>query len=117
MPFDCLCYEGKILVSDHDAHVIKVYNTNGRFLYEFGRFEMGDGELNMPTGLAVDKTGHLLVCCENNPNVQVFTLEEKFVAKFGKEELGLVRPTGVSILKSGLIVVCEFGKGRLQIFE
>ena len=116
MPFDCLCHEDKILVSDHDAHVIKVYNSNGRFLYEFGRFGMGDGELNMPTGLAVDKTGHLLVCCEFHPGVQVFTLEGKFVAKFGKE-LRLVRPTGVSILKSGLIVVCEFGKGRLQIFE
>ena len=116
-PFDCLCYEDKIIVSDHDAHLIKVYNSNGRFLYEFGKYGMGDGELNAPTGLAVDKTGHLLVCCENSPKVQVFTLEGKFVTKFGKGLSELVRPTSISILTSGLIVVCEFGNHRLQIFK
>ena len=115
-PFDCLCYEDKIIVSDHDAHLIKVYNSNGRFLYEFGKHGTGEGELNGPTGLAVDKTGHLLVCCANNHRVQVFTLQGKFVTKFGKEELGPHRPTSVSVLKSGLIIVCEF-ENRLQIFE
>ena len=66
MPYDCLCHEDKIFVTDRDAHVIKVYtgvyNSHGRFLYEFGRFGTGDEELNEPTGLAVDKTGHLLLC-------------------------------------------------------
>ena len=116
-PFDCLCYEDKILVSDYDTHLIKVYNSNGRFLYEFGKHGTGDGEFNAPTGLAVDKTGHLLVCCENSPNVHVFTLEGKFVTKFGNGESEFVRPTSVSILKSGVIVVCEFGNCRLQTFE
>ena len=109
MPFDCLYYEGKIFVSDRDAHAIKVYNSNGRFLYEFGRFGTGDGEFNGPTGLAMDKTGHLLVCCRNNRRVQAFTLAGKFVTKFGEEGLGLDKPTSVSVLKSGLVVVCEFG--------
>ncbi|KAL9968711.1 hypothetical protein ACROYT_G020829 [Oculina patagonica] len=119
MPFDCLCHEDKIFVSDREAHVIKVYNNNGRFLYEFGKRGTGDGELNHPTGLAVDKTGHLLVCSEDNHRVQVFTLDGKFVTKFGEigEELGQIRrPTTASILKSGRIVVCEFGNNRLQIF-
>ncbi len=119
MPFDCLCHEDKIFVSDREAHVIKVYNNNGRFLYEFGKHGTGDGELNHPTGLAVDKTGHLLICSESNHRVQVFTLDGKFVTKFGKlgEGLGQIeRPTSVSVLKSGRIVVCEFGNNRLQLF-
>lgn len=119
MPFDCVCYGNKIFVSDREAHLIKVYNNTGKFLYEFGRYGSGDGELNHPTGLAVDKTGHLLVCCEDIHRVQVFTLDGKFVTRFGEhgEELGQIeRPTLVTILKSGRIVVCEFGNNRLQLF-
>ena len=120
MPFNCLCFKGKLFVSDRDAHVIKVYNSNGRFLYEFGKHGTGDGELNHPTGLAVDKMGHLLVCSLGNHRVQVFTLDGKFVAKFGEygQHLGqMFSPTSVSVLKSGRIVVCEFQNNRLQIFE
>ena len=120
MPFDCVCYKGKLFVSDRDAHLIKVYNSNGRFLNEFGTHGTGDGQLNHPTGLAVDKMGHLLVCSLLNHRVQVFTLSGKFVAKFGEygKELGQIfSPSSVSVLKNGRIVVCEFENRRLQIFE
>ena len=120
MPFNCVCHKGKLFVSDREAHLIKVYNSNGRFLYEFGTHGTGDGELSYPTGLAVDKMGHLLVCSLGNHRVQVFTLDGKFVAKFGEygQQLGqLFSPSSVFVLKSGRIVVSEFKNNRLQIFE
>ena len=120
MPFDCVCHKGKVFVSDHEAHLIKVFNNNGKFLYEFGTCGTGDGELSDPTGLAVDKVGHLRVCSLCNHRVQVFTLDGKFVAKFGEygKELGQMNSlSSVSVLKSGRIVVCEFENNRLQIFE
>ena len=119
MPFDCLCFEDKIFVSDRDANLIWVFNTQGECLYTFGVYGTGDGELNHPTGLAVDKTGHLLVCCADSHRVQVFTLDGYFVTKFGEpgEELGQTqRPTSVAVLKNGHVVVCEFGNNRLQLF-
>ena len=119
-PKGCLCYDGKIFVSDFVIHVIKVYNSKGKFLYEFGRYGTNDGDLNQPVCLAVDKTGHLLVCCEGSHTVQVFTQDGKFVTKFGEygKELGqFCQPTSVLVLKSGRIVVCEFGNNRLQLFE
>ena len=114
MPFDCVCHKGKVFVSDRDAHLIKVYNSDGKFLYEFGTYGTGDGYLIHPRGLAVDKMGHLLVC--SNHRVQVFTLDGKFVAQF-RECVQPCTRTSVSVLKSGRIVVCEFGNDRLQIFE
>ena len=119
-PKGCLCYEGKIFVSDSQKHVIKVYNSKGKFLYEFGRYGTKDGDLNEPVCLAVDKAGHLLVCCSGSHTVQVFTLDGKFVTKFGEhgKELGqLNKPSSALVLKSGRIVVCEFGNNRLQLFE
>ena len=120
LPLDCVCHRGKLFVSDRDAHLIKVYNSNGRFLYEFGTYGTGNGELNNPTGLAVDKMGHLLACSPGNDQVQVFTLDGKFVAKFGEYGKGLgqmLSPSSVSVLKSGHVVVSEFDNNRLQIFE
>jgi len=119
-PVGCLCYEDKIFVSDLEIHVIKVYNSKGKFLYEFGRYGTKDGDLNQPAGLAVDKTGHLLVCCGGSHTVQVFTLDGKFVTKFGehgKESGQFDKPCSAVVLKSGCIVVCEFGNNRLQMFE
>ncbi len=119
-PVGCLCYEDKIFISDAEEHLIKVYNSNGGFLYEFGEYGAGDGRLNKPVCLAVDKTGHLLVCSAGNHRVQVFTLDGKFVTEFGEygKELGqLYQPTSAVVLKSGHVVVCEFGNNRLQLFE
>ena len=51
--------------------------------------------------------------------MQVFTLDGKFVTMFGDRggELGqFKRPTSVSLMKTGHIVVCEFGNSRLQLF-
>ena len=119
-PKGCLCYESKIFVSDSEMHVIKVYDNKGRFLYEFGKYGTKDGDLNQPVCLAVDKTGHLLVCCAGSHTVQVFTLDGKFVTKVGEygKELGqFYKPTSALVLKSGRIVVCELGNNRLQMFE
>ena len=125
-PFDCLCYEDKVFVSDREAHLIKVYsNSDGRFLYEFGRYGTVDVELNGPSGLAVDKAGHLLVCSGyllNSPHrIHVYTLDGKLVTMFGGsdgKQLGYFKcPNSVTVLKNGRIVVCEFGNCRLQMFE
>lgn len=120
MPNNCVYYDDKIFVSDRDAHLIKVYNSKGRFLYEFGSYGTEDGKLNKPTGLAVDKTGNLLVCSLWNHRVQVFTLDGRFVTKFGEKGKGLGEvsgPCSVAVLNSGKVVICEFHNDRLQIFQ
>ena len=120
MPACCLCFEDKIFVSDHKDHSIKVFHIDGRFLYKFGSYGNSNWDLNRPSGLALDKTGHLLVCSFSNHKVQVFTLDGKFVTQFGElgKEMGqMYSPSAVSVLQSGHIVVCEQGNCRLQIFE
>ena len=119
LPLDCVCYENKIFVSDGEAHLVKVYNRNGGYLHQFGRQGSGDGEFERPSGLAIDKTGHLLVCDFNSNRIQVLTLEGDFVTKFGnygKKKGEMKGPSYISVLKSGHFVVCEFKNDRLQIF-
>ena len=59
--------------------VLSVY-TEGNFLYKFGMEEDGNGELDEPRHLSIDKNGNLIVCdCENH-RVQIFNLNGMFLS-------------------------------------
>ena len=113
VPFDCLFYESKIFVSNWATNKIDVFNCEGKFLKEIGKLDSGNETLRLPTGLAIDKTGHLVVADENA--LHVFTLDGKFVTTFGGDVLS--DPYCVSVLKDGRIIVTDGDKGRLLVFE
>lgn len=87
LPLDCVFHDKKIYVSDTEAHLIKVYDGNsGKFMSEFRGCKNSIGKrIIEPAGLAIDKTGHLLI---TDPKlVNMFTLEGTFVTSFGTTSL------------------------------
>ena len=111
-PFDCLYCEGKIFVSNWATNTIDVFGCDGEFLQEIGKQGSTHGGFSRPTGLAIDKTGHLIVADDNG--VQVFTLDGLFITKFGGFVLS--NPYGVSVSKSGRIIVSDENEDQLTIF-
>ena len=68
----------------------------------------------------MNKSGHLMVCDENNHIIQVFELNGKFLSRFGKKggNLGEFNsPTSLAVLRNGQIVVCDALNYRIQILE
>ena len=112
-PFYCLYYERKIFVSTWATDTIDVFDCEGKFLNEIGKHGSGNGEFSRPTGLAIDKTGHLVVADDNG--VQVFTLDGMFVTKFRSNVIE--DPRGVSVLKDGRIIVTDLKTCQLLIFQ
>ena len=119
-PDHCIQYERYLIVSDYGEHCIKVFDRKGNFQYKFGKKGGGDGELNSPSGLLVNKSGQLMVCDENNHRIQVFELNGKFLGKFGIEG-GILgefnNPASLAVLSNGQIVVCDAVNSRIQILE
>lgn len=111
-PFDCLYWEGKIFVSNWATNAIDVFGGDGKLLQEIGKQGSGNTEFSRPTGLAIDKTGQLVVA--DDSGVQVFTLDGMFVTKFGIFVLS--NPYGVSVSNSGRIVVSDEDEDQIQIF-
>ena len=103
----------KVFVSNLATHTIDVFDCEGKFINEIGKHGTGNGEFSWPAGLAIDKTGHLLVADDNG--VQVFTLDGMFVATFASDVL--VDPRGVSVLKDGRIIVTNLQTCQLLIFQ
>ena len=119
-PVHCIQYERYLIVSDYGEHCIKVFDRKGNFQYKFGKKGEGDGELNSPSGLLVNKSGHLMVCDEMNHRIQVFELNGKFLGKFGIKGANLGEfnnPTSLAVLSNGQIVVCDALNHRIQILE
>ena len=112
-PFDCLYYERKIFVSNWATHTIDVFDCDGKFFNEIGKRGTGNGEFSYPSGLAIDKTGHLVVADDNG--VQVFTLDGMFVTKFASDVIE--EPRGVSVLKDGRVIFTDVKKLQLLIFN
>ena len=60
-PMHCIQYDRYLIVSDKGEHCIKVFDRNGNFQYKFGKKGSGDGEFHSPSGMAVNKSGHLTI--------------------------------------------------------
>jgi len=61
-----------------------------------------------------------MVCDSGSGKIQVFTLNGKFVGKFGTygSSLGEFRsPSSVALLSNGRIVVSDLNNHRIQMFE
>ena len=100
-PCHCIQKDQYFIVSDWGDGCIKVFNTEGDFLYKFGN--EGDGNVLDPRGLSVDKAGHLIVCDSENDKVQILELTGKFIANFE-----LIGPVSTASLTDGRIVVSVF---------
>ena len=107
------------IASDSGEHCIKVFNREGHFQYKFGKNGEGNGEFNRPRFLSVTQSKHLLVC-DANHRIQAFELDGKFVGKFGTNgrKLGeFNNPYSVAILSNDQVVVSDYEKNGIQIFE
>ena len=119
-PIHCVQCDRYLIVSDNNEHCIKVFDRNGNFQDLFGMHGGGDGELDSPLFLSMNKSGQLVVSDNLNHRIQVFELNGKFVGKFGTKGSNLgefSNPISVAVLSNGRIVVTDSGNHRIQIFE
>lgn len=97
----------------------QVFDSRGRFLFNFGRKGSQDGELMRPTGVAVGHDGNIIVADRDNHRIQVFSSEGRFMTKFGTKGDGdgqLNDPHGLALTPEGNIIVADFRNNRVQLF-
>ncbi len=118
-PFGIAVDEGRdrVYCSDEWTNSISVFDTSGKFIQKWGTAGSGDGELSRPAGLAVEKSGNVIVADSGNNRLQVFTPEGKFVGKCGAPGKGpgeFNQPWGLTLDKDGNIWVADWGNHRVQ---
>jgi DNA-binding beta-propeller fold protein YncE len=109
---------GNVYVADEWLNQISIFDKDGKFLSKWGQGGSGNGELNRPSGLAIDK-GTLFVSDTRNHRIQKFTLDGKYQGQFGSFGSGqgqLNMPWGIALDTEGMVYVADWRNDRIQKF-
>ena len=138
--------QGNVYLADEWLNRISVFNSDGEFTRSWpngfeggasnddagrmiaygsgpdipaGKSGSGDGELDRPAGITISKDGTMFVTDSRNHRIQKFTLDGKFLGKFGTFGSGpgqLNMPWGIALDKDGNVFVADWRNDRIQQF-
>ena len=109
--------DGNVIIADghwprpstaqQDGDRIVVVTTDGEFVREVGHLGAGPGEFMGPHSLALDAAGRLFVADRSNNRIQILDGDLNFVDDW--RHFG--RPSGVTVLNDGRLVVSDSESG------
>ncbi|XP_002733038.1 uncharacterized protein LOC100369218 [Saccoglossus kowalevskii] len=107
-----------IILPDYNGHKVIVYNSRGRFLYQFGSEGQGDGKFEHPSGVAIDKDDNIFIT--SNHRVQMFTSRGAFICRVDGIEDEVNKPRGVAVSNTDStfkVVVADAGNDCVRVYE
>ena len=110
--------DGALLVSDSLNHRVQRYTPQGEFLSQWGNAGDGDGEFNMPWGLASDADGNVYVADWRNDRIQKFNAGGEFLRAWSGSDAkdgAFNRPSGLAVDADGVLYVADWGNERVQV--
>ena len=111
-------HQDMFFVSYEVAHCIKVFNKEGKFLYNIGNRGSGNGQFLYPAGLAIDKFNNLIVCDSCNCRLQIFTLDGKLQNVIGGQDTNLMNfPYSVAVSNAGQGFVIDMHANCVHVFQ
>ena len=108
--------DGSFYVSDgyKNTRVIK-FRMDGTFDFEWGTKGKGDGEFNLPHGIAIDAQGRVIVCDRENERLQLFDSKGSFLEVWKSPQIG--KPYGVATDSRGSVFIIDGGSPSLKPAE
>jgi DNA-binding beta-propeller fold protein YncE len=112
--------KGGVYAVDRYNGCVRVFEFDGEGGWNHAR-SFGEDVLNQPVGIAIDPSSQRVYVANNeNHNVAVFESDGRFVrtigGPYGQGAGELFCPCGVALYK-GLVIVAEWGNGRVQVFD
>ncbi len=107
---------GQIYVSDLYAQVIKVFNSNGKYLKDFPR---NKALVERPLALTYAKS-KIHVTDIGDQTVKIFDRGGKLLSQFGRPGKGdrqFAYPNSLAVTEDGTILVADSNNSRVQVFD
>lgn len=108
--------KGWIYVVDSGNSKVRVLDTNGKFLFEFGRFGQKPGEFDYPNCLAIDAEDRVYVGDFNNSRIQVFSPQGVLIKILNQWKTTPLIPLGLTFDSSGKLYVANCN-GKILIIS
>ena len=113
---------GRIYVSDGNNSRISVWDSQGNFLFNFGRGG-GDGALSLPRGIYIDENDRLFVVDAVGQNIKTYDVsgpEPSFLYSFGEFGMGdgmFNYPNDITIDNRGRVYIVDRENNRIQVWS
>ena len=104
---------GHTFIADCSTHQIHVFDEQRKHIRSFGQQGSGNGQLNSPSGIAVDAGGLVYVCNNGNSRIEIFRTNGTFVKQFSVGHLSY--HYGVTV-NNKQVYVADSGNHRISIF-
>ena len=109
---------GKIYIADLYSKCVKVFDSNGKYLFKFGD-EKIERKMELPRGVAI--YGNKILITQLDHRVLSYQLSGRFTSRMGRQgkgELEFDFPYSLTIDDSnGNIYICERSNNRVQILS
>lgn len=105
--------DGSFYVSDgyKNTRVVK-FSATGEFEFQWGSKGRGEGEFNLPHGIAIDSQGRVIVCDRENERLQLFDARGGFIAAWKGPQLG--KPYGIATAPDGHVFIIDGGSPSVR---
>ena len=116
-PAGCIFHQNMFIVCDGGNNCLKIFDRSGKFLRKIGEKGKGDGQLNSPWGLCIEKCSdhhNILVCDPGNKRIVQFSVEGSFS---GKTVTRLQCPCGIATTSNGRILVTDYEAKKVYVLK
>ncbi len=112
--------DGNIYVVDGVNNSIKVFDSNGKYIFSFGKKGRKAGEFNLPLGLDIDSSGYIYIADSGNSRVQMFSSEGRYISSIMIPPVDgiLADPTDVAVDESkGVFYVVDNNNHNIRVYD
>jgi tripartite motif-containing protein 71 len=114
--------EGRIYLLSEESGHIYVYDSNRKFLFQFGDKGGSSAKLSRPQALGIDnRNGRIYVADYMRHAVNIYDKEGKYIAEFGGlgwSEGWFQHPVDIAVdSNNGRIYVADLFNNRVQVFQ
>jgi len=115
----------RVFLANRESHEVEVFESDGTFVTRWGVRGSGDGDVEVPPGVAFAPDGTLVVTDSGNGRVQRFAIDAggvgTFVESFGTAGSllsgNLNLPAGISVADDGTVWVADTRNNRVQSYD
>ena len=110
----------RLYVVDTAAHLIRVFDREGKELLTIGERGTQDGQFNYPSHLAIIAGDRLIVNDTMNFRIQLLSLDGEYLGGFGKHGMGsgyFSQSKGVAADPDGHVYVADARANWVQVFN